>query len=108
MVSSVPETPAAGVSWRSVPSARARATAGAFSSPLTRNQTALDAVEGVEGEADALRRRLGGAGDGDGDPVVDVELREAGEQRGDVAVRADAQHQHVERAAAVATAASSE
>ena len=42
MVSSVPETPAAGVSWRSVPSARARATAGAFSSPLTRNQTALE------------------------------------------------------------------
>jgi len=42
IVSSRPVTPAAGVSWRSVPSARARATASAFPSPLTRNHTDRD------------------------------------------------------------------
>ena len=59
MVSSVPVTPAAGQSWRSVPSARARATAGAFSLAADEEPDRLGAVEGAEGEADALRRRLG-------------------------------------------------
>ncbi len=40
MVSVSPVTPAAGISCVSVPAARARATAPAFSSPLTRNHTA--------------------------------------------------------------------
>lgn len=54
------------------------------------------AVEGGEGEADPPRRRLGGVGDSDGDPVVHVERRVAGEERRYVAVRADAEHQHLE------------
>ena len=86
------------MSCRSVPSASARATASALPSPLTRNHTALAAVERGEGQADALRRRLGGVGDADRDRVVDVELRVAGEQRGDVAVGADAEHHDVELA----------
>ena len=45
----------------------------ALPSPLTRNHTDRGAVERGEGEADPLRGRLGGVGDADGDPVVDVE-----------------------------------
>ena len=58
------------------------------------------AVERGEGEADPLRRRLGGVGDGDRD-VVAVELRVTGEQGGHVAVGSDAQHHDVELATAV-------
>ena len=72
-------------------SASARATASAFASPETRNQT-RGAVESAERQADAVGRRLRGVGHGDGDVVVDVELREAGEQRRDVTVGPEPEH----------------
>ena len=85
------------------------ATASALlRSPLTRNHT--DSWRGCSAAKVRLIRSGGGLGEPVtryGDPVVDVELREAGEQRGDVAVGADAEHHHVELAARRAPASSS-
>ena len=77
MVSSWPVTPAAGMSWRSAPP-RARATAAALPVAADQEPHRPGPVERREGEADPLRRRLGGVGDADRDPVVDVELRVPG------------------------------
>ena len=64
------------------------ATASALPSPATTNHTVAAPVQRGERQADPLRRRLRRAGHADGDRVVDVELRGAGEQRRDMAVRA--------------------
>ena len=76
-------------------------TASALSSPLTTNHTS--SLRLSAGKVRLIRSGggLGESGDADRDRVVDVELREAGEQRGDVAVGSDAEHHHVEPAAAL-------
>ena len=84
-----------------VPAASARATAPALPSPLTRNHTDRLRLRAPKVRLTRSGRRLGGVGDADGDLVVDVELGGAREQRGDVAVGAHAEHQHLERAGAV-------
>ena len=100
MVSSRPRTPRAGV--RGSPSAaRAAATASALSSPEARNQTARLRLRAPKVRVIRSGGGLGESRTAGGDPVVDVEGRVAGEERGAVAVGADAEHQHVELAGAV-------
>ena len=92
--------PRAGVCWTEPSSARARATASALPSPATTNQTSRVRLR-------AAKVRVIRSGGGFGEPVtgtamaVGVELGEAREQRGDVPVRAEAQQDQVELAAAV-------
>ena len=116
MVWSRPWTPRAGRLWTVAPRAqgfsegacarlvegvsapRAAATAGALPAPLTRNHTRRERLRAGKVRDHPLRRRLRRAGHTDRDPVLHVELREAGEERGDMAVGSDAEHQHVELA----------
>ena len=101
IVASSPWTPAAGISWTSAVAVAERAAHGlGLVGAADHEPHLVGPVEGREGQADPLRRRLGGVGDRDGDRVVDVELREAGEQRGDVAVGPDAEHHQLEASGA--------
>src|SRR3712207_3696831 len=52
-------------------------------------------LQGAHRERDPLGRRLGGVPHGDGDPLG-IDLGASGEERGAVAVGADAEHEHVE------------
>ena len=93
--------PRAGVSLTEPVSARARATASALPSPETRNQTSRVRLRALKVSEIRSGGGLGESGDRDGDLVEHLELGEAGEQRGDVAVGTQAQQDQVELAAAV-------
>ena len=82
--------PRAGVSWTDALGGEGAGDGVGLALAGDQEPHLAGAVEGGEGQRDALGRRLGGVGDGYGDPVVDVELREAGEQRRDVTVGAHA------------------
>ena len=78
--------------------ASASATAAAFSSPATSSHTSSARVDRREAEGDPGRRRLRAAAHRDHRPLV-VHGRRLREDRRDVALRADAEQQHVEAGA---------
>ena len=68
----VPETPAAGASWRSGAVGEGAGDGGGLSSPLSQEPDRLGAVEGASPKADALRGAAWANGHRDGHLVVDA------------------------------------